>query len=326
MLKRCKKLKASSSGYADVKTTRLNLLEIYFEIFLEELRKLIRLGLIKRYRFEKSNTKALKGKLDFPGNIRKNLIHRERFYTHHQTYDQKHLLHHVLYVALKIIENFTKGTQLFDCCKRLLLMFPDFNTSRLQKEDLDKVIFNRKTTNYRDAYQIARLIILNYSPDINMGNDKMISILFDMNKLWEEFILHEIKTSSYFSDYTVLGQDTKDFFTSNYLQPDIVIENKKTSKKFIFDTKWKCPPSNVATVEDLRQMYTYGRFWKAERTILLYPGHRKTSFESFQTDDSLPDTDELIQHKCKLGYINVFNENKDLSKDIGKSIYHLLED
>ncbi|MFB0924581.1 MAG: restriction endonuclease, partial [Vicingaceae bacterium] len=81
MLKKCGRLKASSSGAANVKRKNLNLLEVYFELYLSEVEKLQRQGLIKQYRKETKNVTALKGKLEFSGHIRHNLVHKERFYT-----------------------------------------------------------------------------------------------------------------------------------------------------------------------------------------------------------------------------------------------------
>ena len=93
----------------------------------------------------------------------------------------------------------------------------------------------------------------------------MISLLFDMNKLWEEYILIQIRKELENSNYRVLGQDTRPFLGNNYLQPDVVIENKyNPSEIFIIDTKWKRPTNQTASISDLRQMYAYNRFWKAK--------------------------------------------------------------
>ena len=151
MLKACGKLKASTAGSANVKRQHLNLLEVYFELYLKEIDQLIRKGLAKKYRKETSNVKALKGKLEFAGNIRHNLIHKERFYTTHQVYDQDHLLHQVLFKALEIVEQFSRGTRLYDTCRRLQLNFPEVKRIKVEKEHLDKIVLNRKTANYSYA-------------------------------------------------------------------------------------------------------------------------------------------------------------------------------
>jgi 5-methylcytosine-specific restriction enzyme subunit McrC len=102
---------------------------------------------------------------------------------------------------------------------------------------------------------------------------QLLSILFDMNQLWEEYVLHKLR--NYVDDhnlsYEITGQESKDFWGSNSLRPDIVITDTETKQVYIIDTKWKLPGSGSASVQDLRQMYAYGRFWDAEKVMLMYP-------------------------------------------------------
>ena len=330
MLKACGHLKASSAGSADVKRQHLNLLEVYFELFLSEVETLIRRGLAKKYRMETSNVKALKGKLEFAGNIRYNLVHKERFYTTHQVYNHDHILHQVLNHALGIIEQFSKGSYLYDRCKRILLNFPETTTLKITKKHIDSIVLSRKTAPYCNALELARLIILNYSPDISSGKEKMISLLFDMNRLWEEFILIQIRKELVDSKYLVKGQDSQTFIGSNYLQPDVVIQHKDDpSKVYIIDTKWKRPTNQSSSISDLRQMYAYNRFWNAQKAMLLYPGKPKnTNFKPFETEDffRLNKQTKSIQHLCKSGFVSILGKDNNLSSTIGKHVLSLLEE
>jgi 5-methylcytosine-specific restriction enzyme subunit McrC len=330
MLKACGHLKASSAGAANVKRQHLNLLEVYFELYLTEIETLIHRGLVKKYRKNTGNVKALKGKLEFAGNIRYNLVHKERFYTTHQVYDQDHLLHQTLVHALEILEQFSKGSYLFDRCKRVLLNFPDTTPIKVTKKQIEGIVLNRKTAPYNQALELARLIILNYSPDISTGREKMISLLFDMNRLWEEFILIQIKKELAGTSYSVKGQESQTFIGSNYLKPDMVIQHNEDPKKvYIIDTKWKRPSNQSSSISDLRQMYAYNRFWNAKKAMLLYPGEsRNNSFKPFETEDFFKDKDQTtaITHLCKSGFVSILDEDNKLSHTIGKQVLKLLEE
>ena len=330
MLKACGHLKASSAGSANVKRQHLNLLEVYFELYLTEIEILIHRGLVKKYRKKTGNVKSLKGKLEFAGNIRHNLVHKERFFTTHQVYDYDHLLHQTLAHALEILEQFCKGSYLFDRCKRVLLNFPEITPLKVTKKQLEGIVLNRKTAPYSQALELARLIILNYSPDISTGRKKMISLLFDMNRLWEEFILIQIRKELAGTSYSVKGQDSQTFIGSNYLKPDIVIQHDIDSKKvYIIDTKWKRPQNKSSSISDLRQMYAYNRFWKAQKAMLLYPGESKnTSFNEFKTEDFFRDNDQTtsIIHMCKSGFVSILDDDNKLSDTIGKQVLDLLEE
>jgi len=306
------------------------LLEVYFELYLTEIETLIHRGLVKKYRKNTGNVKALKGKLEFAGNIRYNLVHKERFYTTHQVYDHDHLLHQTLAYALEILEQFSKGSYLFDRCKRVLLNFPETSPLKVTKKQIEGIVLNRKTAPYNQALELARLIILNYSPDITTGKEKMISLLFDMNRLWEEFILIQIRKELAGTSYSVKGQDSQTFIGSNYLKPDVVIQHDKDSKKvYIIDTKWKRPTNQSSSISDLRQMYTYNRFWNAKKAMLLYPGESKNnSFKPFETEDFFRDNDQTtsITHLCKSGFVSVLDQDNKLSSTIGKQVLDLLEE
>lgn len=322
MLKACGHLKAQTPNNAHLEKQHFNLLELYFEYFLTELEKLIHQGLVKRYRKNTGNVKALKGKLDFAGNIRHNLVHQERFYTTHQAYDVNHRLHQVLQHALEIVSQFSRGTRLSDRCGRTRLAFPEVSAIRPTAALLEQIHLDRKTAPYERALQLAKLIILNYSPDIEKGQNKMISLLFDMNVLWEEYVYTILRKSNQIQEagWKVHGQQSKLFYSSGrYIRPDIVLKNEKET--IIIDTKWKIPANNSASIEDLRQMYVYGRYWKSAKLILLYPGQKHNPvFKKFANDHGDP-----MGHTCKVARISVVGSDKNLNDQIIPDIMDLLE-
>lgn len=317
MLKACGKVKAQTTGNALLKKQHINLLEVYFEYFLKELDQLLHAGLVKKYRTEKSNVKALKGKLDFAGNIQHNLIHKERFYTAHQVYDSNHKLHQVLGHALEIVGQFTKGTRLNDKCRRTQLAFPEVDKIKPNLQLLESIKINRKTTPYERALELAKLIILNYSPDINHGQQKMIALLFDMNELWEEYVLRELKRYAHnhpTENWEVKGQESKTFYgTHRTIRPDIVLKNE--DETIIIDTKWKRPSKKAASIEDLRQMYAYARFWNTNKVVLLYPGEPYDS--GYKSYPNIHDPED--KHQCKIGMVNVL-KNGILSESLGEEV------
>lgn len=329
MLKVCGKIKVHTSASANLSKSRLNLLELYFDQFLTEVEILQRNGLAKQYRKEAGNVKALKGKLDFAQNIRHNLVHKERFYTIHQVYDLDHKLHQVLAQAMDIVRMFSTSMWINDKCRRVQLAFPEVKKINATIQLLDSIQLNRKTAPYKRALELARLIILNYSPDISQGKDKMISILFDMNKLWEEYVLIMLRKAAP-PEINVLGKRTKSFWGNNRLEPDIVIE--RNNELFIIDTKWKIP-GNGTSNDDLRQMYAYGRFWNASRIMLLYPGNYGSSgFVKFENTEHVrfenTNTYAQLEHECMKGFVSVLggpNSQSKLNEKIGDEILQLFE-
>ncbi|MES2862769.1 MAG: restriction endonuclease [Bacteroidota bacterium] len=318
MLRVTRKLKVQQVGEANVSKQSIHLLDIYFEWFLNEVQLLIHQGLIKQYYKETSNVKALKGKLEFAGHIAKNLVHKERFYTTHQVYDKDHLLHQVLGQALTIIASFTKGTYLYSKCKTIQLNFPEVKTIQATDATFSKLPKNRKTAPYETAIAIARLIILNYAPNIKSGSEEMLALLFDMNSLWEEYILIRLQQVVDKNKFQVYGQNSKGFWKNISIRPDIVLEKKGEGDKkqtFIIDTKWKNIEYSEPSTHDLRQMYVYNDYWVSNKAMLLYPSNNTIEIYDENKNKFIGK-----HHTCSLGKISIFNEVGKLDDKIGTQI------
>jgi len=283
MLRVCKKVQAHNKGEAQVGKKRFHLLEIYIDMFLNEMAILIQRGLVKSYSRKTSNSLALKGKLELSGHLSKNLVHRERFYTTHQVYDHEMLIHHILKFALHIVQEFSGSSYLAAKANRLSLLFPNIADQNISIHSFDNIHLSRKTRSYKKALDIAKVLIGNYSPQISKGRNKMLALLFNMDHLWEEYIFQSLKKSQHELDYEV-SREAKPLFLneSYYLKPDIVL--RKDDKTYILDAKWKQPIDHKASQQDLRQIYTYCRFWKAKKGYLIYPGSHSNSDEMAYAD------------------------------------------
>ena len=212
---------------------------------------------------------------------------------------------------------------MIDNVNKLLSNFPDIKEIEINKHHFDKVISNRKTEPYKEALKIAKMIILNYSPDIKGGDENMLALLFDMNKLWEEYIyrmLLKVQDSS----IKVSFQNRDKFWEEKIIKPDIVItkseevNGEKKETKFIIDTKWKIKEYPEPDDDDLKQMYVYNMYWKSEKSMLLYPTSKEliTKFGKFHKGR---EADNL----CKLGFIKVM-KGSELNTNIGGDIFNLL--
>ena len=310
MLRLTRKLKVQQVGEANVSKQSIHLLDIYFEWFLNEVQLLIHQGLIKQYYKETNNVKALKGKLEFAGHLSKNLVHKERFYTTHQVYDKDHLLHQVLGQALSIIASLSKGTYLYSKCKTTQLNFPEVTGIQANEATFSKIPKNRKTAPYETALAIARLIILNYAPNIKSGSEQMLALLFDMNVLWEEYILIRLQQVADEKGFTVEGQNSKGFWKNISIRPDIVIQ--KENETFIIDTKWKNIDYSEPSTHDLRQMYVYNEYWDSKKAMLLYPSNNSVEIYDEQMNQFIGKN-----HSCSLGKISVFDTFNKLNASIG---------
>lgn len=315
MLRVTKKLNVDNVGQANVNKQSIHLLEIYFEWFLNEVQLLMRQGLVKKYYKEKRNIKVLKGKLEFAEHINKNLIHKELFFTSHQVYEKDHLVHQILAQAIAIVEQMSNSSYLYSKCKTINLDFPEVKKIKATESTFNSLPKSRKNVPYKKALEIARLIILNYAPNISSGKENMLALLFDMNSLWEEYILMKLKQAASY-EVEVFGQKSKVFWNGITIRPDIVIQNG--TETYIIDTKWKNINGNKPSTDDLRQMYVYNDYWRSNKAVLIYPSLFSDA-PKFKNFESIVDDKE--HHQCGLGKISIFNEEDNgLNKLIGEEI------
>lgn len=323
MLAHCKKIKVNAVSEASLRKRYQSLLDLYFEVYLNEVNQLVQQGLIKKYNQNRGNVLALKGRLDFAKNIQQNVIRQERFFTTHQVYDYNHLANQILYKALKVLKTISNNSYLIDGINRLLANFPEINEIEINKSHFDKITTNRKTASYNEALKIAKMILLNYSPDIKGGDENMLALLFDMNKLWEEYIYRMLlKVDD--PSLKVNFQNRDKFWESKVIKPDIVItkteviKGEKKENHFIIDTKWKIKEFAEPDDDDLKQMYVYNMYWKSEKSMLLYPTTKEltTDFGKFHKGR---ENDNL----CKMGFVKVM-KGLELNTNIGVEILNLL--
>ena len=311
MLRVCRYIKVDNVSETDLKKRHNSILDIYFEMYLNEIEGLVKRGLIKKYRRIQSNQLALKGKLVFAQNIQKNLVHKERFYCEHQLYDKEHLLHQILFKGLKVLDSILNNG-LRDKLNRVMFEFDDFKDVNITAKHFDKISSNRRNLAYQRAIEIAKMLILNYSPNLTSGKDNMLTLLFDMNMLWEEYIFRILQKHKP-QNTNVSFQNKKEFWKSDSktktIRPDIVINKTIDSvfSTYVIDTKWKIRSTNNPDDSDLKQMFVYNLHWKAEKSLLLFPKIEQDD-SNFGLYNHL--SHEMEENKCKLGFVSLIENNK----------------
>ena len=275
MLRAVFKLQTRTPSNADQAMRESAILDVFLVKFLNEVEALLHKGLIKTYRKTEENRTSMKGKLVFSKHLTKNYVHKERFYVNYTTYDRNHILNCILYKALKLVSHIAMNSYTQYRAKTMSFEFPELNDIAVDDALFERLTFDRKSEDYRTAIDIARLILLRYMPDQSKRGKHVLALMFDMNKLWEEYVFVILRRSLR-EEYNVSAQNVKRFWESSFgtkvIRPDIVVSDKSGKPVCVLDTKWKCPavgepPSDA----DLKQMYVYHKYWGVKCTALLYP-------------------------------------------------------
>jgi 5-methylcytosine-specific restriction enzyme subunit McrC len=286
MLKTAGVIDVKSNGYSSLRLKSNSILKLYFEFFIKEANYLLRTGVVKKYRKTSGNSFSLKGSLVFSKNIQLNITHAERFYVNYTTYDQNNIFNRIIYKTIKLLSQINTSSSLSSDIQNLILNFPEVPDMHVNDLTFEKLIFDRKTESYRKAINIARLILLNYHPDIRKGSNNVLALMFDMNKLWEKYILKLLKREMG-DKYQFPDQSPTPFWIPENkgrimnIKPDIIVKDKTTKKAIVvLDTKWKNLKTNRPDDDDIKQMLTYNLYnvdnsMDLRRSALVYPTEKQ---------------------------------------------------
>ncbi|MEL6945873.1 MAG: hypothetical protein AAFO82_24730, partial [Bacteroidota bacterium] len=308
----CRLLKIESLGNARLGLKRHSILEMYYELFLKSVEQILHYGIHHDYHPNAANRKALKGRLSFEQQIRKNWLHKERFFTNHHIFSTDNQFNRIISYALQVLESVELSTDLKYRLNAVKTCFPHFEYPRILP-DFEPIKYNRQNLHYRDAIQIAQLLLLHHRPNLKTGHRKLIALLFDMNLLFEEFIFRQL-CSLRNDQLKVSRQQQKEFWNKRYIRPDILLKHK--DQAYIIDTKWKILSSSKPSMKDLQQAFVYGQYFQAQNTILVYPQSRDLSHlppKLFQVPN------KKQEHYCSIYFVSLIKKQQ-LNLDIGKEI------
>ena len=285
MLRTLKNFPFKSSNLASLKTQNLPLLEIFISMFLCELEALVKKGIKSDYVALEENLNFLKGKLNINEQIKRNSIHKERFYVEYSEFLSDIKINRIIKTTLKFLYKKSNSSKNQQKIRELLFIFNEVSEFEDYKNFFAKLVINRQVKHYEQTLLWCKIFLLGNSFAPHKGDDLAFALLFDMNALFESYVGDFIKKSF---PSTILQHSEKHLIEnpkSFKLRPDIFLKDK-----FIADTKWKIvSSSNDISQADLYQLYAYGKKHECSNLYLIYPKIEgvKQEFIKFGYDDKM---------------------------------------
>lgn len=295
MLKTLKKSPFKNFNTANLKASKMPLLEIFISMFLEELSKLIQKGIKSDYVQKEENLKFLKGKLKISEQIKQNSVHKERFFVQYEEFNSDRIENRLIKTTLKYLYKKSKSNKNQQRIREFLFVFDEIKISHNIKTDFEKIKLNRQMKDYEQVLLWCKTFLFENSFSSYKGNDIAFALLFDMNLLFESYVYDYLRKNGKFEN--IKNQDKKHHLAYENqngkfaLKPDIVIDEGK----IIIDTKWKIlslEKSNQGISQsDMYQLYAYGtKYQSCEKLYLIYPKDEveKGNLYYYYEDKKLP--------------------------------------
>lgn len=294
MLRSMKDFPSKVFNDANLKMDRMTLYEIFINMYLQEVRRLVKHGIKSAYIGREDNLNYFKGKLVVSEHIKRNAVHAERFYVHYDEYLLNRPENRIIKATLLKLQSISASTENQKEIRQLLTAFEMVDPSVNHEKAFAKVVIDRSTRDYEMLMRWSRVFLLNKSFSTFSGSTNARALLFPMEKVFESFVARELKKALADLDWDVSVQDRGYYLFDApnrfALRPDIVV-TRNDKRKIILDTKWyrliDDPGANYGISQaDMYQMYAYAKKYGTSEIWLLYPvnpemqGHEQISFHS----------------------------------------------
>ena len=279
MLRSMKDFPSKTFNDASLKVDQMNLYEIFINMYLQEVRHLVKRGIKSAYVSQEDNLRYYKGKLLVGQHLRANLVHKERFYVGYEEFLSNSPENRLVKSTLEKLQKITSSAENSKEIRQLLTAFELVESSTNYQKDFSKVVIDRNTKDYEMLMQWSKVFLMNKSFTTFSGSTTSRALLFPMESVYESYVSQQMKKVFRPDGWDISTQDKGHYLFMNprkqfALRPDIVLT--KDDHTVIMDTKWK----NLINDErknygisqsDMYQMYAYSKKYKTSEIWLLYP-------------------------------------------------------
>lgn len=284
MLRSMKDFPSKVFSNANLKIDRMNLYEIFINMYLQEVRQLVKHGLKSAYVGVEDNLTVYKGKLMVNEHIKHNMAHQERFYVGYDEYQMNRAENRLVKSTLLKLQKITTSAENSKAIRQLLTSFELIEPSTNYDKDFSKVVMDRNTRDYEMLMKWSKVFLKNKSFTTFSGTESARALLFPMEKVFEAYVAQNMKKVFGRAGWDVSAQD-KGHYLFNILngethrkfalRPDLVVTRDDDSI-VILDTKWKNlindRRANYGILQaDMYQMYAYSKKYNTSEIWLLYP-------------------------------------------------------
>ncbi len=322
MLRSMKDFPGKVFNESNLKMDRMPLYEIFINMYLQEVRILVKHGIKSSYISCEDNLNYYKGKVIVQRQIKYNAAHRERFYVKYDEYNINRPENRLVKATLLKLQEISTSAENQKEIRQLLTFFEMVVPSMNYQKDFSKIVIDRSTKEYEMIMRWSKVFLLNKSFTTFTGTTNARALLFPMEKVFESYVAQQLRKVIAETEWEISTQDKGyylfDFPRQFALRPDIVL-TRENGTKVVLDTKWKSlfdkPRMNYGISQaDMYQMYVYAKKYHTSEIWLLYPLNnemRNHDEISFTSDDGVV---------VKLFFVDLVNIEQSLGELLEKLI------
>ena len=283
MLARARRLKLHRADTAGIALQKHSMLDVFVLHFCDQLHARLVQGKIRKYIERRENLNVLRGRLRIEQQLKQNLAHSERLFCQYEELSEDNVHNQILKYVLKILFKLATGNRARQQTGELLMRFDPISDVAVDVGLLDSLSFDRSTARYEPIFDQCRWFLEGTHPDVMTGKETCVSLLFDMNKLFEAYVGAEMRKQAWGVGLRVREQGPQWYFAKRedtdkdvfMMKPDISLLNEKDQPVAIADAKWKILDAEDTRLgisqADLYQMESYASRYGVKHLLLIYP-------------------------------------------------------
>ena len=329
MLSFTRKLDIRTTGVAELSNCANPFLEILIREFVNSLFNSLKRLTPKNYIREEGNLNYFKGKLKLAENIRYNCANEAKFYCEYDEYSENNPLNQLFLFVSTCLYAISRDNKNKKLLKFVINYYSDIDLVYFDKYSVNKIVLSRNQKLFERAFKLAKMFIEHSSVNLLNHRVENITLLWDMNLLFEEFIYEFMKRElgnkideiKYQKGKRLL-RSKKGTYGNTYADMFIKLKDGRT---VILDTKYKLDDGSDSNFNnnDVFQVMTYSQIHSSNEAILLYPVSQGA--ELAIRDSSLNTDDPEDKKSLRIASIDLRVDLANNTSDLIRRLEDILE-
>lgn len=277
MLSYTKKLNIDVPSNATLNKCANPFLEVLIGEFAKSLFEGLKKFSPKNYIRIEENIGFVKGKIDFSSNIKHNITNKAKFYCQFDEFTENNPINQLFLFVSRALFLITNNNRNKKTLQQIINYYVDIDEVYFDKFSVKKIKLTRNQMLFEKPFNLAKLFIENSSIDMTKNKIDNISLIWDMNKLFEEFVYEIMRRNCDFEICSQKGRrllEDEDKNGRAYRDTKVDIFAKIGKEKIIIDTKYKKMTTDILRnlcSNDIYQVSTYCLLHSAKNAVLIYP-------------------------------------------------------
>lgn len=290
MLIRARRLKLQRGGSAGIALQKCALLDVFILHFCDLLHEEIKQGMIRLYIERNENLPVLRGRLLTEQQLKRNIVNKERLYCRYDELNTDNVYNRIIKYVLKMMLKMPIGMEAKKQVTELVMRFDDISDVKVDLPLINSLKFDRTLCRYEPVLNQCRWFVQGVYPDVSVGQNPCMALLFDMNRLFELYVADMFRKASRTEGKKMLAQKPQKYMVRRkdqekelfLMKPDMVFLDKNNVFIAIADAKWKILDESEKKLgisqADLYQMAGYATRYKVNRLALVYPRQQSLQY------------------------------------------------